>query len=191
MAAKIDRRVQRTRVQLQEALVSLILEKGFDDVTVQDVIDRANVGRSTFYAHFEGKEDLFLSGFTGMQAHLEQYLKSQADGDDGVWAISRMMFEHAAGHDRIYKALVGKRGGHLMLAHLHQFLLGLVRSQLKKRRPRNRKMGVPSEILAHHLVSSLTAMLTWWLDHGKPYSPEQMAQYYRQLLADSPHGSSF
>lgn len=186
MAGKVDRRIQRTRVQLQEALVSLILEKGFDDLTVQDVIDRANVGRSTFYAHFEGKEDLFLSGFTGMQAHLEQYLKSQSDGDESLWALSRMMFEHAAGHDRIYKALVGKRGGHLMLAHMHQFLLGLVRTQLKKQRPGSPKQAVPPELLAHHLVSSLTAMLTWWLDHGKPYSPEQMAQYYRQVLRPAP-----
>ena len=63
MAQREDRRVQRTRELLRGALFSLIREKGFEVLTVQDIIDRANVGRATFYAHFDNKEDLLLSGF--------------------------------------------------------------------------------------------------------------------------------
>jgi len=59
---RVDRRVQRTRQLLNEALMSLIVEKGYEAITVQDIIDRANLGRSTFYAHYQDKEDLLLSG---------------------------------------------------------------------------------------------------------------------------------
>ena len=71
MAAKTpDRRVQRTRKLLQDALIALVLEKGYEAVTIQDIIDRANVGRSTFYAHFLDKQHLFLSGFEQLRQEL-------------------------------------------------------------------------------------------------------------------------
>ena len=59
---RVDRRVQRTRQLLNRALMELIVEKGYDSVTVQDIIDRANLGRSTFYAHYQDKDDLLFSG---------------------------------------------------------------------------------------------------------------------------------
>ena len=70
MARKKDRRVQRTNQLLRAALVSLIQEKGYENITVQNIIDRANVGRATFYAHFENKEDLLVSGFEDLRALL-------------------------------------------------------------------------------------------------------------------------
>ena len=75
-----DRRVQRTHHLLNHALLSLIQEKGFEALTVQDIIDRANVGRSTFYAHFADKEDLFLQGFESLSAELKERQR-QALGD--------------------------------------------------------------------------------------------------------------
>src|SRR5512134_762137 len=89
-----DRRVQRTRQSLQDALVELIVEKGYEDITIQDVIDRANVGRSTFYTHFLDKEDLFLSEFEGLWRQLEQSLAGEDAGGDTIWNISRIMFHH-------------------------------------------------------------------------------------------------
>ena len=79
MAGKpTDRRIQRTYKILHEALVELILEKGYDKVTVQDVIDRANVGRSTFYSHFKDLEDLFLRGFDNLWSQFEAHFSEQA-----------------------------------------------------------------------------------------------------------------
>jgi AcrR family transcriptional regulator len=70
VARKKDRRVQRTNQLLRAALVSLIQEKGYENITVQNIIDRANVGRATFYAHFENKEHLLVSGFEDLRALL-------------------------------------------------------------------------------------------------------------------------
>ena len=82
--------------------IDALLEKGFDAVTIQEIIDRANVGRSTFYAHFEGKEDLFFSGFTEMQAQLANHLA--AESEDGLWAMAEALFAHAQGHAALYRA---------------------------------------------------------------------------------------
>ncbi|WP_412537769.1 helix-turn-helix domain-containing protein [Longispora sp. K20-0274] len=70
--ASTDRRVRRTRLALRHALVELMVDKGYDAVTVQDIIDRADVGRSTFYAHFTDKEHLFRSGIQDLQAELRK-----------------------------------------------------------------------------------------------------------------------
>jgi AcrR family transcriptional regulator len=177
----VDRRVQRTRQLLQEALVALILEKGYETVTVQDLIDRANVGRSTFYSHFRDKEELFLSGFESLWSQFEQHLVKQAVPDASPWIISLIMFQHAQSYHRVYKAVVGKQGGHVMLSHIHKVLTVLTHEHLMVRLSGNASELVPPEVLAHHLVSSFLALLTWWLDHNLPYSAERMNEMYRHL----------
>ena len=177
----VDRRIERTRQLLREALVALILEKGYDAVTVQDIIDRANVGRSTFYAHFRDKEDLLLSGFENLRAQFEQLLTGESVTDEGPWGLNLMLFQHAQSQHRLYKALAGKQGGNVMLAHIHKFLLAIVLKHLKSQWPGRKKGPVPPEVLAHYLVSSLIALLTWWLDNDLPYPAERMNEMYRQL----------
>ena len=181
----VDRRVQRTRHLLQEALVALILEKGYEAVTVQDLIDRADVGRSTFYTHFRDKEELFLSGFESLWSEFEQHLVNQSVPDASPWIISLIMFQHAQKYHRLYKAVVGKQGGHVMLTHMHKVLTVLTREHLKVRTSGNTSELVPPEVLAHHLVSSFLALLTWWLDNNVPYSAERMNDMYRQLTQPS------
>ena len=90
-----DRRTNRTRKLLQEALVSLILEKGYEKVTVQNVIDRANVGRSTFYAHFQNMDDLLLSQFDDLREQFDQHLENQRIPAADPWGLTLLMFQHA------------------------------------------------------------------------------------------------
>lgn len=183
MAKKtLDRRIQRTRGVLQEALVALILEKGFEAVTVQDIIDRANVGRSTFYAHFQDKEDLFVSGFDHLRIQFEEQLLGQSPTEANPWTLSLVMFKHAQDYRRVYKALVGEKGGHTMLAHIQKFLMAHIDEHLKTQLPARKKSKIPLEILTVYVVNSLTALLTWWLDNDSPYSAEQMNDFYRQLV---------
>ncbi|MEP6895919.1 MAG: TetR/AcrR family transcriptional regulator, partial [Chloroflexota bacterium] len=172
----IDRRIQRTRQLLQDALMALILEKGFDSVTVQDVIDRANVGRSTFYAHFQDKEDLLLSGFEHLRTEFEQHLTSESMTNDSPWELTLSMFKHAQSQRPLYKALAGKQGGNAALSHIQKFLFAYLRTRLNdhlKQAVSKRKNAIPTEILAQFIFSSFISLLVWWLDNDAPYSAEQ------------------
>jgi AcrR family transcriptional regulator len=182
MAGKTeDRRIQRTRKLLQDALLALILEKSYEDVTVQDVIDRANVGRSTFYAHFQDKEDLLLSEFDTFQTMFEKHLLIQPATDTSPWSLSLVMFQHAQDNTQLYKALAGKQGGSPALAYLQRYLSTLLHAHLKQQSSKKENVQVPPEILAHFLVHSFMSLLTWWLDNNLPYSAERMNAMFRQL----------
>ena len=177
--AQTDRRIQRTRQALHGALVELILEKGFEKVTVQDVIDRANIGRSTFYLHYRDMEDLLLGGFENLWVLLEHHLVGDAVPAASVWDLSLVVFQHAQRYTKVHKAVIGKQSGRLMFAHLHKYLSVLIRERLKHRWSKN--TPVPLDFVVHHLTSSLISSLTWWLDHDMPCSPEQMNAMFRQL----------
>jgi AcrR family transcriptional regulator len=175
-----DRRIQRTRKLLQDALLALMLEKNYEEVTVQDVIDRANVGRSTFYAHFQDKEALLLSEFEIFQTMFEQRLLNQPAADTSPWSLSLVMFQHAQDNLHLYKALAGKQGGSLALEYLNKYLSSLLRAHLRQQFSK-KTTQVPPEIVAHYLVSSFMALLTWWLDNNIPYSVDRMNDMFRRL----------
>lgn len=176
-----DRRIQRTRKLLQDALLALILEKGYEAVTVQDVLDRANVGRSTFYTHFQDKEALFLSEFENLRSTFERHLLSQPAADTSPWSLSLVMFQHAQSNLQLYTALTGKQGGSLALTHLQKYLSTLLRSHLKQQITRKDSTQFPPEILAHYLISAFISLLTWWLDNNRPYTAEVMNDMFRRL----------
>lgn len=186
MAGKsADRRVRRTRRLLHEALRSLILQKGYDRVTVQDVIDRADVGRATFYAHFRDKDDLLMSGFEEMRKSLRQQLvtspRAQEERLDG---FARAIFDHAQSHRGEYRAHVGSRSGSVILTLVRKELMSLIQAHLAEVVAGRRvKLAVPVEITTHYVVSALLALLTWWLDNDPPYTADQMAQMFDRLTA--------
>jgi AcrR family transcriptional regulator len=176
-----DRRIQRTRKALQDALLALILEKGYEAVTIQDVIDRANVGRSTFYLHFQDKDALFFSEFETLRTLFERHLLSQPMMDTSPWNLSLAMFRHAQENRQLYTALAGKQGGNLALTHIQKYLGSLLRVHLKQQFPQKENLPVPLEILAHYLINAFMSLLTWWLDHDLPYPAERMNDMFRQL----------
>jgi AcrR family transcriptional regulator len=181
-----DRRVRRTRRLLRGALLELILEKGYDHVTVQDVLDRADVGRATFYAHFHDKDDLLVSGLEELRESLRQQMAAfvRARGhrsDDGI-DLTRILFDHAAGHRRLYRALVGKRGGGVILRRAHEELAALLREHVEDVvAQRGLQPVVPPEVLVQYLVSALLGVFTWWLDNQVPYTPEEMSRTFQHI----------
>jgi AcrR family transcriptional regulator len=105
-AQKIDRRVARTRGLLHQALLSLILEKSYESISVEEICERANIGRSTFYAHFTGKDDLKRSGLEHLRRELlEQHRSAAASMPVGSRPLgfSLAMFEHARDHMHLYR----------------------------------------------------------------------------------------
>src|SRR5713226_6853816 len=124
--AVVDRRIARTKGMLQHALTSLILKEGYEAITIQDICDAANVGRSTFYAHYTSKDDLKRRGFEHLRKQLvdRQRETRATPGDirDRSLGFSLAMFEHARDHMDLYRALVGGRGGTVSLGSIRQIL---------------------------------------------------------------------
>jgi AcrR family transcriptional regulator len=182
MAAKgLDRRVQRTRKLLQDALFALILEKGYEAVTIQDIIDRANVGRSTFYGHFVDKQELFLSRFEELRVFLAQQQAGSADQTVRTFSFSRGMVEHAQSHLPLYRAMVGKQSGAVVVRHMQQMISSLVRNELALLVPED-ATPTPRELVVQYTVSAFMGLLIWWADHEAPYPAARMDAIFQQLV---------
>lgn len=184
-AKREDRRIGRTRKLMHDALMVLIVEKGYEAVTVQDILDRADVGRSTFYAHFRDKDQLLLSGFEHLRTLFEQQQQSLLALQQGTkgpeFNMILELFRHTGQHHKLYKAMAGKQSGEMILKYLHRYLYDMLivpHTALMK----NRKAPpVPVEITTHWIVTSLLSLMIWWLESNMPYSAEKMDEMFRKL----------
>jgi AcrR family transcriptional regulator len=177
----IDRRIQRTRQLLLDSLVALILEKGYEAITVQDIIDRANVGRSTFYAHFMDKEDLFISGFESLRSEFDRHINSQGETMDDPWMLSLIIFRHVGENQRLFKALVGKQGGTMMQVHFNKYLAVLIQKHINTQMPDHAREKIPPDLMTLCVVNTLMTLMIWWLNNNLPYSAEKMNEIYQTL----------
>jgi len=175
----LDRRTQRTRRRLGGALVELIQEKRFDDITVQNVIDRAAVGRATFYSHYRDKEDLFEKQWERFLDMLAQRI-DWANAGKGSFVPVVFLFSHLQEAQRYYRGLVRSRKADPVLKRGIEYLSQKIEATLTARL--KRKPTIPTPILANYLASELFILLKWWLDKGMPYTPEHMDQIYHRLI---------
>ena len=187
-----DRRVRRTRRLLREALLALVAEKGYDRVTVQDVLDRADLGRATFYAHFRDKDDLLLNGFDelreALRAAMALYERGGHEPPGEGLETTRALFDHAAAHRALYRGLASSRAGALVLRRARAELVALVRAHFERVVAQRRATSaVALELLAEHTVGALLGVLTWWLEHGSAYSAEEMAATFERLTTPTVH----
>jgi AcrR family transcriptional regulator len=185
----MDRRVARTRDLLHRALMSLILEKGYEAVTIKDICDAANVGRSTFYAHYTSKDDLKRSGLERLRKVLvdrhREALATPEDIENRTLGFSLTMFEHARDHIELYRAQVGSRGGAVALGSIRQILSDLVREELAATEGMTLNVNaadvIPRELVVHYVVGAYMAVLTWWLDGGAKLPPQRIDAMFRHL----------
>src|SRR5512138_1919374 len=175
MSDKNDRRSQRTRHSLSAALVELIREKDYSTITVSDIIERANVGRSTFYAHYRDKDDLFVGELDRVIELLSQRIPGQ---DEVPFFPSLGLFRHIGEEYELYKALVWTPGIDLLIKHMQKSLSGRIEEGLKNS---GKQYDVPVPILANFIAGSFLTLLKWWLENKRVYSPEQMDEIFRKL----------
>jgi AcrR family transcriptional regulator len=171
---KLDLRIRRTRDRLGDALIELVREKPFDEIKVQDVLERAEVGRSTFYAHFSGKEDLLWSDVDEFLAHMSRTLEREREPSPRLAPV-RELFEHVGGQNELWAAFV--RAG-----KLHEFL-DLAQGQFARAIERRlRARGVRDDLRArsHAHAGALLALLCWWMREGQPGSPERMDELFHE-----------
>ncbi|MFG2044692.1 TetR/AcrR family transcriptional regulator [Dactylosporangium sp. NPDC048998] len=177
----MDRRVRRTRRILGEALVQLIIEQGYERTTVQDVLDRADVGRSTFYAHFRDKDALLMAGFEDLAERLRADLDAMSPGvppEPGQPVVG--LFSHAYRNRTVYAALFGRRGGTAFRQRLHELLAGLLRAHLAPHLAAARS-DLPVDVVVEFATSAAIGLLVWWIDDGFRFPPERMALMYQRM----------
>jgi AcrR family transcriptional regulator len=181
-----DRRVERTEQLIRGALLSLIQEQGFEGLTVQQIIDRANVGRATFYAHFDSKDDLLASGFDDLRASLKarqrDALSRGRSVEDRVLAFSHELFTHTSEYREVFRAMVGKRSGAAVQRLLHKLVVDLVRGDVKETVARTENNAVPAEALVQFIAGALFGLLMWWLDGKMRLSVAEVNTLFRRLV---------
>jgi AcrR family transcriptional regulator len=175
-----DRRSVRTRRNLNDALVALILRKGYEAITVQDIIDEADVGRSTFYMHYTGKEDLLRASLQTLRAVLAEAAAATRGQGDGPLPFSLALFEHACAHKHIYRALAGGRGGVVVGKQMRLVLAEVVREDLATE-PDD---GVPAEIRVQFVVDAFLAVLSWSIGRKPALPPPRMDAIFRRLVLE-------
>ena len=178
---KPDERAQRTRARLGHAFVALIHEKPIEDVTVQDVLDRASVGRSTFYLHFRDKNDLLLSQLEIFLKMTSTTLSVRKEASDRIVAVAEM-FSHIENQSELYRILAGagRLNDFFDLAQTY-FARGIEhRLRESKRLPKMSQGELAARASA--MAGSLLSLLRWWLDRGAKEPPAEMDDLFHRMV---------
>lgn len=178
---RTDLRVRRTRDALGTALLKLLMEKPIRDITVQDVLDRAGVGRSTFYLHFRDKDDLLLTQLEQFCEFMSTVLSVRGDRSDRVAPVEEM-FAHIGNQNKLYKVL--SESGHLK--DFFDLAEGYFARGIERRLVESGRLGeLPKREIAARasaLSGSLLSLLRWWLDRGEKETPKQMDEMFHRMV---------
>jgi AcrR family transcriptional regulator len=161
---------------LRDALIELIITRGWDSVSVQDICERADVGRSTFYTHFADKEELLLGGFDDLRKMLRAQ-KAAASGQK--LAFVGGLIEHAHVSAQLFRAIIGKRAGHAIEKRFRQTVIALAKEDLSEHGFAGRAL----EVTTAYVVGALVELLTWWLDTRSSLRPVELEALFRKLTA--------
>jgi AcrR family transcriptional regulator len=166
---------------LKEALTDLILEKGYEAVTVQDVIDRADVGRSTFYAHFTDKDDLLMAILADLDVPGPDTSRWQPDDPAFAWTLE--LFRHFGSGKRLFKAVASGQSGALARRETTQRLEALARAELSRLKIARRLDPYRFELVVRFLVGTFIGFMDWWMREENDQLPaEQVDHAFRSLV---------
>ncbi len=179
-----DRRAQRTRELLNKAMFGLMVEKRYDKITVQDIIDRANVGRSTFYDHYQDKEELAVSSLVHMFEQLNATLAGEQKDDERLLPCAEL-FHHVAENYPAFKALMQGHGLDVFFEKSQAYWSEKIEAGLRGKIPPGKTPRMPLDVVSAFAAGTFVWMLKWWLDHKMPYTPEQMDDMIHQMVLPS------
>jgi AcrR family transcriptional regulator len=188
-----DLRVQRTQQLIQEALIELSNERGFNAVTVGEIAQRAKVNRATFYRHYQDKyglvEEIFQKAIDRMRQDLgppgEAALNIDPLNPPQRWV---RLFEHFEEHKNLYRALLGSNGSSWFTARMRDQISNLIeqREQLRDQIPTVKRQapetGIPRKAAITLASTLLISTVTWWLENGMQYSPKQIASLFLEIV---------
>lgn len=181
-----DRRVQKTKRLLREALGALIREKPYDEIVVQEILDRANVGRSTFYMHFRDKDELLVSGIHELLAsvHASVELTSTGEPYERIIGFSLPVFEHIYQHRRAGTAVMVARGRAIVHERLQRIVAERIAGEVRKHVQGRRKHAgqIPPDLLVQYIAATFILVLNWWAESRNPLPPKEVNALFRTLI---------
>jgi AcrR family transcriptional regulator len=188
-----DRRIEKTQNLLREALVSLIREKPYDAIAVTEILERANVGRSTFYTHFSDKDELLASGIRDMVRSVQSAAPSpSAKRPERIISFSLPIFEYHYQHRLEYQhqhgqmgeARMGTRGRAIIHEHLRRVLAELIADDVRKECQVRRKAArqISPDLLVQYVASTFILVLNWWVESRSPLPPNEINDLFRALI---------
>lgn len=183
----MDRRQQKTRAAIFSAFTSLLAEKSYSKITVQEIIDTANVGRTTFYAHFETKDDLLKELCEELFSHIissamdcthTHGLYSDGNAPESVFCH---LLQHLQENDNNIIGLLSCESSEIFLRFFKDSLNGLIRSQFVNQ---NRKANtdIPQDFLINHISGSFVEMVLWWIKGRMKQTPADLDRYFRAVI---------
>ena len=184
---KTDRRVVRTRNALGDALVALMQEKPFKEITVQHVTDCAEVGRSTFYAHYRDKDDLFFSDADEFFEYTANLLSNRQEESNRVAPV-REMFAHVAEAQKFGAALISSGKLHETMELLQTHLARGIERRLSELPCARGIEAGQRAAMAHAFAGSMMSLMMWWINHRASLSAEQMDELFHRMVWSGAHG---
>lgn len=181
----MDRRQQKTRTAIFRAFTELLNRRNYSNITVQDIIDEANIGRSTFYAHFETKDELLRQLCSELFDHILDTAMDKQDTHglysctDAPHSVIRHILKHLQENDNNILTLLSCESAPLFLGYFKSGMEELVRTQLLKEK--NGK-GIPREFLVNHIAGSFVEMVQWWIADHCRCTPEELDGYFQAVI---------
>ncbi len=176
---KTDRRVERTQQLLEDALVTLIVEKGYEAVTIKDITERANVAYVTFFRHYKEKDELLVNMLEAVVEEMSALMdEMNPEFMEGAAEKGVLIFRHAAENSRLYRILLSSPGALKIVKRVRDAIATNIVSHCDPQL----KTTVPLEIVANHNAAALLTLIEWWLEHDMPYPPQRMGEIYDTLI---------
>ena len=179
MSQPDNRRIRKTKTAVLQAFGELMQEKRFESITIQNIIDRADIGRTTFYAHYETKDEL-LEQYIGCIFDL---LTEQEEQETFQEIPLKKILEHIKGHGGMVRGALNASGGDILFRRAEDYW----RKKLDACKTEARNTGnLPDNILINHIVASAVGLIRWWLKNDMPYTPAEMERFWKELMRIGP-----
>ena len=183
---KSDRRIGKTRTAIYQALNDLLHEKKYANITIQEIIDRANVGRTTFYQHFTDKDTLLMICIENIFESLSNHLTEQPPPKHESRLIpAAEIFAHIRENSRLINGILMSDSGEILFDKFKNYWGEKTEPYLLRHLPEGKQPKIPIAILTNFVTTTLIELLRWWMKSGGEYSPEQMEKYFFDLILPS------
>ena len=181
---KTDRRVQRTRELLQKALIDLIGVKGYDAITIQDIVDRANIGRTTFYLHYNSKDELFISCHEAMVSKFLIAPLHPLSQEELLSPVApqglKSAYQHLEDSRAMLYAIFQGKDSLLIMRQIRDWNAREIEANLRTVFA-EAESTIPLDVLANYLAGAQIALMHWWLEKRQPHTLANLAQTFHRL----------